>query len=257
MQNMVQNTAEINHKIPHPAAGLGDQIRALVANGYHVVVDAGLLSPEESGALSETGADELDIPRATFHEGNIDTVNAWLERYPQAKIERTIRPAVDLWSVKDDPVKFEAGLRDLIARGATVMGWSHSKTDAGDNVIPFTRFTKANVADIGPYLRANPDATIRVRGSTASLGAGDCEPDPQAEPGPYAQIGPRLRDLGYSCIPTAPGTKQPGEWSDEVDCWVGLDNWRALYTSRLPDNEEMARWSDSAAGIGAGLRRTE
>jgi hypothetical protein len=65
--------------------------------------------------------------------------------------------------------------------------------------------------------------------------------------GPYAQVGARLVERGYSAIPIMPGTKRPG--TKRRGEWVGLTNWRGEYGKRLPSRFEIQTWSQSEAGV--------
>ena len=67
---------------------------------------------------------------------------------------------------------------------------------------------------------------------------------------PYAQIGPKLVEQGYAVIPIAPGTKKPGEMQNGK--WVGMREWNARFTARLPTEIETDLWS-SLPDAGAGL----
>jgi hypothetical protein len=66
--------------------------------------------------------------------------------------------------------------------------------------------------------------------------------------GPYATIGARLVERGYSAISIMPGTKRPGELRGAF--WVGKSDWRKIYTDRLPTPFEIECWSESDAGVG-------
>src|SRR5579883_704303 len=66
-------------------------------------------------------------------------------------------------------------------------------------------------------------------------------------PGPYATIGARLIERGYSALPIMPGTKVPGQ--QRRGEWVGITNWREEYSRRLPSRFEIQVWSGTEAGV--------
>lgn len=57
---------------------------------------------------------------------------------------------------------------------------------------------------------------------------------------PYASVGARLVDMGYSAIPVMPGSKRPGSMS--MGEWYGDMNW-SRYCERLPTEIETHIWS--------------
>lgn len=66
---------------------------------------------------------------------------------------------------------------------------------------------------------------------------------------PYASVGPRLVELGYSAIPIAPGSKYPGQWLRGAD-YRPMTAW-SQYCARLPTAEEAALWATwPGAGVG-------
>lgn len=65
---------------------------------------------------------------------------------------------------------------------------------------------------------------------------------------PYANVGPKLVERGYSAIPIMPGTKRPGQIVGKE--WIGLNKWREIYGERQPIQDEIDRWSESEAGVG-------
>lgn len=65
--------------------------------------------------------------------------------------------------------------------------------------------------------------------------------------GPYSRVGPKGVPLGYAMIPIMPHTKRPGERRGGE--YIGMMNWRAEYTERLPTKFEIDKWSDSDAGV--------
>jgi len=65
---------------------------------------------------------------------------------------------------------------------------------------------------------------------------------------PYAAVGPRLVQLGYSAIPIMPGSKAPGRFDRD---WQAAKGWSRFCYS-LPSEEEVAlwcRWPDAGVGI--------
>lgn len=65
---------------------------------------------------------------------------------------------------------------------------------------------------------------------------------------PYGQVGAKLVERGYAAIPAMPGTKRPGHVVGGI--WLGMDDWRARYSARLPTDDEVAEWSDQpGAGV--------
>ena len=67
-------------------------------------------------------------------------------------------------------------------------------------------------------------------------------------PGPYAQIGARLVERGYAAIPIIPGTKRPG-LPLGGGSWIGMDDWAARASARLPLDIEIGLWSASDGGV--------
>lgn len=57
---------------------------------------------------------------------------------------------------------------------------------------------------------------------------------------PFAKVGPRLVDNGYSAIPIMPGTKRPGRYSSKE--WWGTSEWQR-YCDRVPTDIEMEFWT--------------
>lgn len=57
---------------------------------------------------------------------------------------------------------------------------------------------------------------------------------------PYALVGAKLVDNGYSCIPCRPGSKRPGSMS--FGEWYGKNDWQQ-YCDRLPSEFETRAWS--------------
>lgn len=57
---------------------------------------------------------------------------------------------------------------------------------------------------------------------------------------PYASIGPRLVDMGYSAIPVMPGSKRPGMYTHGQ--WYGENDW-ARFCDRLPTKFETPIWA--------------
>lgn len=57
---------------------------------------------------------------------------------------------------------------------------------------------------------------------------------------PYALVGPRLIDNGYSAIPIMPGTKRPGDY--RMKEWWGTSEWQR-YCDRLPTDIEVELWN--------------
>lgn len=60
---------------------------------------------------------------------------------------------------------------------------------------------------------------------------------------PFAAVGPKLVERGYSAIPILPGSKRPGYGR------TGLTDWERFGT-RLPTEIEIAHWSGQEAGVG-------
>src|ERR1700687_2739182 len=59
---------------------------------------------------------------------------------------------------------------------------------------------------------------------------------------PYALIGEKLIDIGYSALPIKPGTKVPGEmlfgaWKDGMSGWT-------RFCDRIPTDYEIPFWED-------------
>lgn len=65
--------------------------------------------------------------------------------------------------------------------------------------------------------------------------------------GPYAAVGAKLVERGYSAIPVMPGTKRPGHMRGGE--WIGMSDWREKYTKRLPSQFEIDIWSRTEAGV--------
>jgi len=66
---------------------------------------------------------------------------------------------------------------------------------------------------------------------------------------PYERRAYAYIERGYSVIPIAPGTKRPGQWSQEHG-WRGMSDWERFAT-RLPTEIELAHWYKwPDAGIG-------
>lgn len=68
----------------------------------------------------------------------------------------------------------------------------------------------------------------------------------------YEIVGPHLVELGYSAIPTAPGTKAPGELRHGH--WRPTYNW-GRYANRLPTHFDMIvflAWKDAGVGLVVG-----
>ena len=62
---------------------------------------------------------------------------------------------------------------------------------------------------------------------------------------PYALLGPRLVEMGYSAVPITPGTKQPGTLRGAV---MG---WRTRFNKKLPSEFEVTSWANEPdAGVG-------
>lgn len=57
---------------------------------------------------------------------------------------------------------------------------------------------------------------------------------------PYAQMGQRLVDMGYSAVPVLPGSKRPGQYANKV--WYGENDWQR-FGDRLPTKYEVPIWS--------------
>jgi hypothetical protein len=71
---------------------------------------------------------------------------------------------------------------------------------------------------------------------------------------PYARIGARLVDMGYSAIPVRPGCKWPGEYKRKQ--WANMPEWDR-FSDRLPTEIETGHWSRwPDAGVGIVLDRT-
>lgn len=66
------------------------------------------------------------------------------------------------------------------------------------------------------------------------------EPTPKFVSSPYARVGARLVDMGYSAVPCMPGTKIPGQRTGEA--WSGMATW-SRYSDRLPTEYETPIWS--------------
>ena len=66
--------------------------------------------------------------------------------------------------------------------------------------------------------------------------------------GPYARVGAKLVERGYSAIPIMPGSKRPGQMRGGE--WFGMSNWHEIYSKRLPSGFEIQDWSASQAGVG-------
>lgn len=66
---------------------------------------------------------------------------------------------------------------------------------------------------------------------------------------PYASVGPRLVQLGYSAIPIAPGSKYPGQWLRGAG-YRPMSAW-SQFCTRLPTLDETTTWSQwPNAGVG-------
>ena len=66
---------------------------------------------------------------------------------------------------------------------------------------------------------------------------------------PYAAVGPKLCELGYSAIPIRPGTKCPGKHVGGE--WRNMDSWTRYCIERTPTIYEYARWAEwPDAGVG-------
>ncbi len=65
--------------------------------------------------------------------------------------------------------------------------------------------------------------------------------------GAYSKVGAKGVARGLAYIPIIPESKRPGELKGGQ--WIGMVNWRAEFTSRLPSKEEVERWSASDAGV--------
>ncbi len=66
---------------------------------------------------------------------------------------------------------------------------------------------------------------------------------------PYERRAYAYIERGYSVIPIAPGTKRPGQYSQEVG-WRGMSDWERFH-SRLPTEMELSIWYTwPEAGIG-------
>lgn len=65
--------------------------------------------------------------------------------------------------------------------------------------------------------------------------------------GPYATIGARLIERGFSALPIMPNSKVPGQLRRGE--WCGLSKWREEYSRRLPSRFEIQVWSNSDAGV--------
>jgi hypothetical protein len=57
---------------------------------------------------------------------------------------------------------------------------------------------------------------------------------------PYAVVGPKLVDAGYSAIPVAPSQKYPGEFGSGG--WKAMPGWQR-FCDRLPTELEIGFWS--------------
>lgn len=66
---------------------------------------------------------------------------------------------------------------------------------------------------------------------------------------PYAQVGPRLVQLGYSAIPIAPGSKAPGVYWPRIG-WRLAKKW-SRYCTKTPDEADVKTWCGwPDAGVG-------
>lgn len=65
--------------------------------------------------------------------------------------------------------------------------------------------------------------------------------------GAYATAGAKLIERGYSAIPIMPQTKRPGYLRGGE--WIGMSDWQAIYSKRLPTQFEIDRWSATDAGV--------
>ena len=64
---------------------------------------------------------------------------------------------------------------------------------------------------------------------------------------PYARVGAKLVDQGWSAVPCRPGSKRPGIFANGY--WQGLTGWNE-YCDRLPTDDEVDRWNKwPAAGV--------
>ncbi|RVN04096.1 bifunctional DNA primase/polymerase [Sinorhizobium meliloti] len=57
---------------------------------------------------------------------------------------------------------------------------------------------------------------------------------------PYASVGQRLVDMGYSAVPVLPGSKRPGQYVNKT--WYGENDWQR-FGDRLPTKYEVPIWS--------------
>lgn len=57
---------------------------------------------------------------------------------------------------------------------------------------------------------------------------------------PYAIVGKRLVDMGFSAVPVLPGSKRPGQYAKGV--WYGENDWQR-FGDRLPSKYEIPIWS--------------
>ena len=62
----------------------------------------------------------------------------------------------------------------------------------------------------------------------------------QKEESAYAQHAWKFLERGISVIPIAPGTKKPGQWSEEQG-WRGMSDW-TRFSERLPTEIEVKHW---------------
>lgn len=70
----------------------------------------------------------------------------------------------------------------------------------------------------------------------------------RVEPSPFALVGARLTEHGYSCVPIAPGTKAPGHIRGGE--WRPMNDW-GRFADRLPTRFELEIWcSYPDAGVG-------
>lgn len=70
---------------------------------------------------------------------------------------------------------------------------------------------------------------------------------------PFAQVGPKLLELGYSPLPIGPGTKAPGQWSADGE-WTPMRHWQEC-CKKQPTAAMIRAWSswpDCGVGVACG-----
>jgi hypothetical protein len=228
----------------------GEAIRRAVESGLAVqavAVPLSMLSEDELAAIPRDEiakiADDNILHVQMFLRDNIETAGEFLRNHPQATlraIKRKPQPSADDAQVPAlRAIARNFGLEHLLDIKPTELSPDQCATLAALFELKSLPY-EMGLAERAPEIFGKPGVVAEKIHARAD--------EPAKVRGPYATLGPRLRDLGYSCVPIIPATKRPGELQN--GSWVGLNDWRALYTARLPTDDEMARWSASDAGIG-------